>query len=57
MTVGLFLLRAAELGIKVNDLEYYEVGDIFDMIIERSNDHEEYPQQATDSDIKRLFGG
>lgn len=57
MTSGLFLLRAAELGIRIEDLVYYTIGDIFDMVIERGNDHEEYPQEATSADIKRLFGG
>ena len=57
MTVSLFLLRAAEMGIKINDLPFYTVGEIFGMNIEKSNDHEEYPQQATSADISRVFGG
>ncbi len=57
MTIGLFLLRAAEMGIKIKDLPFYTVGEIFSMNIEKGNDHEEYPQQATNADINRLFGG
>ncbi len=57
MTIGLYLLRAAEMGIKIQDLPYYTTGEIFDMNIEKSNDHEEYPQEATSEDIDRLFGG
>ena len=57
MTISLFLLRAAEMGIKINDLPFYTVGEIFGMNIEKGNDHEEYPQQGTSADITRLFGG
>ena len=45
------------MGIKINDLPFYTVGEIFGMNIEKGNDHEEYPQQATSADITRLFGG
>lgn len=45
------------MGIKIEDLPYYTVGEIFSMNIEKGNDHEEYPQQATNADINRLFGG
>lgn len=57
MTIGLYLLRAAEMGVKINDLPFYTAGEIFSMNIEKGNDHEEYPQQATSADISRLFGG
>ena len=45
------------MGIKINDLPFYTVGEIFGMNIEKGNDHEEYPQQGTSADITRLFGG
>lgn len=55
-TLGIYLLRAAELGIRITDLGDYTLGEITDMIIEKANDYEEYPQQATSEDIKRFFG-
>lgn len=55
-TLGVFLLRAAELGIKITDLGDYTLGEITDMIIERANDYEEYPEEAQGADIHRFFG-
>ena len=50
------MLRAAELGIKISDLGEYRLGEITDMIIERSNDYEEYPEVANTKDIHSFFG-
>ena len=55
-TIGVYLLRAAELGIKITDLGNYHLGEITDMIIEKNNDYEEYPELAQESDIKKFFG-
>ena len=55
-TLGVFLLRAAELGIKITDLGDYTLGEITDMIIEKQNDYEEYPEMAEKADIHRFFG-
>jgi hypothetical protein len=50
------MLRAAELGITVTDLGDYTLGEITDMIIEKANDYEEYPEIADSKDIHRFFG-
>lgn len=50
------MLRAAELGIKITDLGDYRLGEITDMIIEKANDYEEYPEVAESTDIHRFFG-
>lgn len=55
-TLGIFMLRAAELGITVTDLGDYTLGEITDMIIEKANDYEEYPELADSKDIHRFFG-
>lgn len=52
----MFLLRAAELGIKITDLGDYTLGEITDMMIERANDNEEYPELAEATDIRTFFG-
>lgn len=57
MTIGLYLLRAAEFGLKISDLEEYTIGELTDMMIEKHNDTQEYPQKGTNADIKRMFGG
>jgi hypothetical protein len=55
-TLGIYLLRAAELGITVTDLGDYTLGEITDMIIEKANDYEEYPEVMETQDIHRFFG-
>lgn len=32
-------------------------GDVYDMCVERANDHEQYPYKATRDDVIRFFGG
>ncbi|SCW26602.1 hypothetical protein SAMN05660484_00025 [Eubacterium ruminantium] len=50
------MLRATELGITLADLGLYTCGEITDMIIERTNDYEEYPEVAGQGDIHKFFG-
>ena len=42
MTTALFLLRAAQLGIPIRDLELLTIGMVTDMLIEAGNDDCEY---------------
>ena len=57
MTTALFLLRAAQLGISIRDLELLTVGMVFDMMTEKINDTEgEYARVATQEDIDKWFG-
>ena len=53
---ALFMLRCAELGLNDNDLRGMTVGMVYDMIIEQANDAEKYPYEATQDDIRRIFG-
>lgn len=55
-TLGIYLLRAAEMGITVTELGDYTLGEITDMIIEKANDYEEYPEVGETKDIHRFFG-
>ena len=54
MTAALFLLRAAQLGIPIRDLELLTVGMITDMITEAQNDEYNYPQLPTQEDFDRF---
>lgn len=57
MTTALFLLRAAQLGISIQDLDLLTVGMVFDMVTEKINDTEgEYARVATQEDIDNWFG-
>ena len=51
------MLRCAELGLSGSDLDDMTMGMIYDMLIEKENDHEKYPYKATQEDIDKFFGG
>ena len=51
------MLRCSELGIVSDqDLDSYTMGMIYDMLIEKENDHAEYAFKATQEDINNFFG-
>lgn len=52
LTTALFLLRCTELGLSMSDLDYLDVGMIFDMFIEKSNDAYDWAILATEDDIE-----
>lgn len=54
MTLGLFLLRAAQLGLSMDDLDSLEAGTVVDMMTEAANDGCEYRQVATQEDYDRF---
>ncbi len=55
MTTGIYLLRCAELNIPMSDLELLDVGMIFDMLLERSNDSwDGWTERATQDDFNRF---
>ena len=54
MTVGLLMLRAAQLGLRLGDLETIDTGLLLDMLTEQSNDGYEYPSRAVQGDFDRF---
>lgn len=54
MTTALFLLRAAQMGISVRDLDLLSVGMVTDMMTEAANDRCQYAQLATQDDFDRF---
>lgn len=50
------MLRCAELGLNADELDQMTMGMVFDMIIEKGNDHEKYNYKATQADIDAFFG-
>jgi hypothetical protein len=54
MTLGLFMLRASQLGLSTTDLDNLEYGTIVDMMTEASNDSCEYRQIASQDDFDRF---
>jgi len=54
MNTAVYLLRAFQLGLSVDDMKQLTVGMVFDMIIESNNDNCEYDVQATQEDFMRF---
>lgn len=54
MTLGVFLLRAFQMGLTLNDLDSLEYGTIIDMMTESGNDFCEYKQLAGQDDFDRF---
>lgn len=57
MNTPLFILRALQVGIRVPDLNFLTIGDVFDILTESGNDSFEYPKKGTEGDFKAMFGG
>lgn len=54
MTLGLFLLRAAQMGLSLDDLDGLEYGTVVDMMTESSNDGFGFKQVASQEDFDRF---
>lgn len=54
MTIGLYLLRAFQMGLHMADLEALSYGQVLDMMTESVNDGAEYKQLATQEDFDRF---
>ena len=50
------MLRCTELNLSDEALKNMTMGMVYDMLIERANDSEQYPYKATQEDIERFFG-
>ncbi len=53
MTSALFLLRAVQMGLTLDDLDGLEYGTVVDMMTERENDDCNYNAVATQEDFDR----
>ena len=55
MNTAIYLLRCAEIGLSMSDLEQLDMGMIFDMMTERANDNwDGWAELATQEDIDRF---
>lgn len=48
------ILRSLEAGIHIAELDYLELGDIYDILIEHGNDGEKYDRLATQEDMDKF---
>ena len=51
MNTALFVLRAKQLGLTLNELDELDEGFVLDLIIESGNDNETYQRVASQSDF------
>ena len=54
MTTALFLLRVAQIGIPIRDLELLTIGMVSDMFKESCNDDADYDRPATQDDFDKF---
>jgi hypothetical protein len=54
MTTPLFMLRAAQIGISISDLDLLSIGLVMDMFTESQNDNYKYPNMATQNDFDKF---
>lgn len=54
LTSALFLLRCTQMGLRISDLDYLNVGTIYDMMVESGNDGVEYADIATQEDFDKF---
>lgn len=54
MTTALFVLRAMQAGLSIDDLDKLEHGFIFDIMTESANDDCKYSQMASQEDFDRF---
>lgn len=53
--VAIYMLRCVELGLTKELMQELTIGDVYDMLVEKANDSEEYPIRATQEDISQFF--
>jgi hypothetical protein len=54
MSTALFLLRCAEVGLSMSDLDDLTVGMVNDMFIEKSNDSYDWKELASQEDFDKF---
>ncbi|HOO06318.1 MAG TPA: hypothetical protein PLH83_07465 [Ruminococcus sp.] len=54
MTTPLFLLRCAQIGLTLSDLDLLTIGMVNEMFIEKDNDEATYEYKATQDDFDRF---
>lgn len=54
MTTALFMLRCAQLGLSIQDLDLLTIGMVEEMMIESQNDSYPYKMLASQSDMDKF---
>ncbi|MBQ8648082.1 MAG: hypothetical protein IJ484_08070 [Oscillospiraceae bacterium] len=51
------MLRCAELGLHGEDLAQMSIGMVYDLLVERANDHEKYAVRMEPGGMRAFFAG
>jgi hypothetical protein len=54
LTTALFVLRAVQLGLSLDDLDGMEYGTVIDLMTEAANDNCEYKELASQDDFDKF---
>lgn len=54
MTTALFVLRAVQMGLTLDDLDGMEYGTVIDLMTEAANDNCEYKELASQDDFDKF---
>lgn len=54
MTTALYLLRCVQMGLSIADLDLLEIGMVWDMATESTDDEVDWPYKATQADFDRF---
>ena len=54
MTTALYLLRCVQLGLSIADLDLLEIGMVWDMFTENTDDDLNWPYKATQADFDKF---
>lgn len=54
MNTAVFILRAKQLGLSLEELDELDEGFVLDMIIEAANDHETHQRIATQAEFDKF---
>lgn len=57
MTVALYALRCKQMGLTLEELDFLNIGMVWGMMIESSNDEYKYPKKATKKQFHEFLKG
>jgi len=57
MNQNILLLRCKQLGFSIDELDYFTVGRIWDLYIEKHNDEQKWPVKGDGSMLRQMFMG
>lgn len=54
MSTALYVLRISQVGLSINELDFFNLGDVIDIFTEAANDQTTYRQVASQADFDKF---